>query len=140
MSTGYPKSALIYNDWLTLSGIPAAAHEYRLGNRSALDWVIDQHRVERSKTDPDEILSDPNRRDDEEYIVRLVGHVITVGVETMKIVQALPALEADEPKTGISAGDYATQAELDAAHVYLAEDNPAPEENDDQIEAGSATR
>ena len=37
------KSALKVNDSLTLSGIPAEAFEYRLGNRSALDWVIDQY-------------------------------------------------------------------------------------------------
>ena len=39
------------------------------------------------------ITSDPNRKDDEEYIVRLIGQVITVSVETVKIVTALPALK-----------------------------------------------
>ena len=37
------------------------------------------------------IRSDPNRADDPEYIVRLVGQVVRVSVETMKIVDALPA-------------------------------------------------
>lgn len=92
MKLSKDKSALIYNDWLTLEGIPAAAHDYRLGNRSALDWVIDQYRVERDAAS--EITSDPNRADDEEYIVRLIGQVVTVSVETVKIVDALPALEA----------------------------------------------
>lgn len=78
---------------MTFTGIPAEAHTYRLGNRSALDWVIDQYRVERDKDDPDTILSDPNRADDEEYIVRLIGQVITVSVETVKLVKSLPALE-----------------------------------------------
>ena len=32
---------VIYNNWLALDGIPPEAHEYRLGNRSALAWVID---------------------------------------------------------------------------------------------------
>lgn len=35
------KTQIIYNDFLTLAGIPPEAHEYRLGNRSALDWIVD---------------------------------------------------------------------------------------------------
>ena len=71
--------------------LPAVVHTYRLGNRSALDWGIDQYRVERDAAG--EITSDPNRGDDEEYIVRLIGQVITVSVETMALVESLPALE-----------------------------------------------
>ncbi len=119
MKLSKDKTALIYNDWLTLEGIPAAAHTYRLGNRSALDWIIDQYQVERAKEDADKILSDPNRADDEEYIVRLVGQVVTVSVETMKLVAALPSLG-----DGKSAAGY-TQAEMDAAHHYTIEEEPA---------------
>jgi len=115
------KTALVYNDWLTLTGIPAAAHSYRLGNRSALDWVVDQYRVECAKENPDEVSSDPNRADDEEYIVRLIGQVVTVSVETMKLVAALPELGGG---TVLSAGDYVTQAEADAAHHYMVEEVP----------------
>jgi predicted helicase len=39
------KTTLIYNDLITLSGIPPETYEYRLGNRSALEWVIDQYQV-----------------------------------------------------------------------------------------------
>lgn len=116
MKLSKDKRALIYNDWLTLEGLPAEAHDYRLGNRSALDWIVDQYQVERSKENPDEILSDPNRADDEEYIVRLIGQVVTVSVETMKLVRALPPLETGDGKPGY------TQADLDAAHVYVAEE------------------
>ncbi len=118
MKLSKDKSALIYNDWLTLDGIPTAAHDYRLGNRSALDWVIDQYRVERAKDNPDEITSDPNRADDEEYIVRLAGQVITVSVETVKLVNSLPPLGDGLPAFGY------TQADLDSAHTYVAEDGP----------------
>jgi predicted helicase len=45
MALSKDKSQLRYNEFLTLSGIPAEAHEYRLGNRSALEWVVDQYRV-----------------------------------------------------------------------------------------------
>src|ERR1700733_7969044 len=43
------KSAVIYNDFLTLSGIPPEVFAYKLGNRSALEWVIDQYRVTRDE-------------------------------------------------------------------------------------------
>ena len=81
------KSAIIVNDSLTLSGIPQDCFQYRLGNRSALDWVIDQYQVSEDKRSG--IVSDPNNLDDEEYIVRLVGKVITVSVETVRLVNEL---------------------------------------------------
>jgi predicted helicase len=81
------KTAIIVNESLTLSGIPPESFQYRLGNRSALDWIIDQYQV---KTDQRSgIVSDPNNLDDPEYIVRLVGKVITVSVETVKLVDDL---------------------------------------------------
>ena len=82
------KSAIIYNDFLTLAGIPPEVFDYKLGNRSALEWVIDQYRA--SKDDHGNITSDPNRLDDEEYIVRLIGQVISVSLETQKLVNSLP--------------------------------------------------
>ena len=85
------KTALIYNNFLTLDGIPPEVFDYRLGNRSALEWVIDQYQV---STDPRSgITNDPNRPDDPQYIVRLLGQVITVSLETLKIIQTLPDLE-----------------------------------------------
>jgi predicted helicase len=83
-------NAVIYNDSLTLRGVPSECFNYRLGNRSALEWLIDQYQVStnaRSGT-----TSDPNRVDDEQYIVRLVKQVITVSLETLKLVAALPPL------------------------------------------------
>ena len=88
------KRSLRYNDFLTLDGIPAEAFEYRLGNRSALEWVIDQYQVTTDKRSG--ITNDPNRADDPSYIVRLVGQVVTVSVETQRIVRALPALGVEE--------------------------------------------
>ena len=84
------KSAIIYNDFLTLSGIPPEVFDYKLGNRSALEWVIDQYRVTRDEQG--KIASDPNRLDDEEYIVRLIGQVITVSLETQTLVGSLPPI------------------------------------------------
>jgi len=78
------------NDSLTLSGIPPEAFDYRLGNRSALEWVIDQYQVTEDKRSG--IRSDPNRAEDPEYVVRLVGQVIRVSLDTQRIVRALPAI------------------------------------------------
>ena len=88
------KTELKVNDSLTLSGIPAEAQEYRLGNRSALEWVIDQYQYTPANTNAKKsgIVSDPNRADDPEYIVRLVGQVIQVSLQTTRIVKALPPL------------------------------------------------
>jgi len=86
--TARPTLSIIYNDFLTLSGIPPEVFDYKLGNRSALEWVIDQYRVTRDEKG--NIASDPNRMDDEEYIVRLIGQVVSVSLETQKLVSSLP--------------------------------------------------
>lgn len=88
------KTQIRYNDFLTLGGVPAAAFDYRLGNRSALEWVIDQYQVKTDRRSG--ITNDPNRPDDPQYIVRLLGQVITVSLETMAIVNGLPAWEIVE--------------------------------------------
>jgi predicted helicase len=77
-------------DFLTLDGIPPETFEYRLGNRSALEWVIDQYQVSIDKRSG--ITNDPNRPDAPEYIVRLLAQVITVSLETVTVVKGLPPL------------------------------------------------
>nr|WP_207229497.1 type ISP restriction/modification enzyme [Ktedonosporobacter rubrisoli] len=81
------KRDVVVNESLRLGPLPPECFEYRLGNRSALDWVIDQYQVSKDKRSG--IESDPNRVDDEEYIVRLVCRVVTVSVETVKLVNEL---------------------------------------------------
>ena len=88
------KTQIVYNDFLTLDGIPPKALAYRLGNRSALEWIIDQYRVKEDKRSG--IIKDPNREDDPQYIVKLIGKVITVSLETVKIVEGLPKLGIPE--------------------------------------------
>jgi predicted helicase len=87
------KLRLTVNKSLTLSGIPPEAFDYRLGNRSALERVIDEYQVSTDKRSG--ITSDPNRDDDPQYIVRLVGQVIRVSVETVEIVNSLPAYASE---------------------------------------------
>jgi len=89
MKLSKDKASLWVNDSLTLAGIPPEAFEYRLGNRSALEWVIDQYRV--TEDGRSGIRSDPNRPDDPEYVAKLVARVVAVSVETVRIVKGLPA-------------------------------------------------
>ena len=88
MKLSKDKTSLKVNPSLTLAGIPPEVFQYRLGHRSALDWVIDQYQVSEDKRSG--IKSDPNRADDEEYIVRLVGQVVQVSLDTVRIVKELP--------------------------------------------------
>ena len=88
------KTSLIVHPLLTLEGIPPQVFDYRLGNRSALEWVIDQYQVATDKRSG--VRSDPNRPDDPQYIVRLVGQVIRVSLETVRLVNSLPERYAPE--------------------------------------------
>ena len=90
MKLSKDKTQLKYNDYLTLDGIPSKAYDYQLGNRSALEWVIDQYRVKTDKRSG--IDNDPNRDDDPQYIIRLIRKVITVSLETVEIVENLPEI------------------------------------------------
>ncbi len=90
MKLSKDKTQLVYNDFLTIDGIPAEAFDYRLGTRSALEWVIDQYRVKTDKRSG--IVNDPNRADAPRYIVDLIGRVISVSLKTVEIVKGLPSL------------------------------------------------
>jgi predicted helicase len=91
MALSRDKTQIVYNDFLTLSGIPPEIFEYRLGNRSALEWVIDQYQVSTDKRSG--LVKDPNKLDDPQYIVRLIGKIITISLETVKIIISLPELQ-----------------------------------------------
>ena len=86
MKLSADRGSLKVNDSLTLAAIPPETFEYRLGSRSALEWVIDQYQVKGE--------SDPNREDDPGYIVRLVGQVVRVSMETVRLVRSLPDYRA----------------------------------------------
>ncbi len=93
MTLSRDKTQLKVNDVLTLDGIPPEVYEYQLGNRSALDWIIDRYRVRRDARSG--ISSDPNDPADPEAIVRLVKQIITVSLDTVRIVRALPGLRVE---------------------------------------------
>jgi predicted helicase len=94
------KSTVIYNPRITITGIPLEAYDYVVNGKPALEWVMERQCV---KTDAASgIVNDANRYANETvgdpaYPFNLFCRVITVSLETMKIVRALPALDILEP-------------------------------------------
>ena len=90
MKLSKDKTQLKYNDFLTLDSIPAEAYAYRLGTRSALEWVMDRYCVKVDKRSG--IVNDANRADAPRYIVELIARVINVSLKTVEVVKNLPSL------------------------------------------------
>ena len=90
MKLSTDKTQILYNEFLTLDGIPANALKYKLGNYSALEWIINQYRIKTDKRSG--ITNNPNRQDDPQYIVKLIKKIITISLETVTIVEELPEL------------------------------------------------
>ena len=92
------KTTLTYNDHITLTGIPLEAYDYVVNGKSALDWVVERQCF---KTDKDSgIVNDANAwaietMKNPKYPLELFQRVITVSLETMKIVKGLPNLNLD---------------------------------------------
>ena len=78
----------------TLSGIPPQAFDYRLGNRSGLDWILDQHK-EKTPKDPTirEKFNTYRFADYKEKVIDLIARVTRVSVETVAIVEAMRTVE-----------------------------------------------
>ena len=79
-----------------MTDIPLEAYDYVVNGKPALEWVMERQTV---KTDKDSgIVNDANRYavetvGDPAYPLKLFQRVITVSLETMKIVRSLPALD-----------------------------------------------
>ncbi len=92
-------STVLYNHKITVSGIPLAAYDYVVNGKPALDWVLERQCV---KTDKDSgIVNDANdwaieTMHNPRYPLELLLRVITVSLETMKVVRGLPGLEISE--------------------------------------------
>lgn len=86
-----PETGVIVIDEDTqLTGVPKEAWEYRLGNRSAIDWVLDQHK-EKTPRDPTirEKFNTYRFADYKESCIALLGRVVAVSVETVAITGAM---------------------------------------------------
>ncbi len=89
------KGVVVLDADTQLSGIPTDAWRYRLGNRSAIDWVLDQHK-EKTPKDPTirEKFNTYRFADYKETVVDLLARVVTVSVQTVAITDAMSALPA----------------------------------------------
>lgn len=92
------KSTVMYNDRITMQNIPLEAYDYVVSGKPALKWVMDQQCVKTDKKSgitndandyANEVIQDPA------YPLELFQRVITVSLETMKIVGSLPQLDID---------------------------------------------
>lgn len=88
------KNKILIDTLTTLEKIPKIAWEYRLGNRSALEWVLDQYKEKkpRDKTIAEK-FNTYSFADYKETVIDLLQKVCTVSVETMKIIQAMETIK-----------------------------------------------
>jgi len=92
------KTTVIYNSNITITNIPLEAYDYVVNGKAALDWVMERQCVKVDKASG--IVNDANRyaietMGDPAYPLKLFQRVITISLETMAIVRALPKLEID---------------------------------------------
>jgi predicted helicase len=89
------KSSIIYNNYIKISGIPLGAYDYVLNGKSAIEWILERYQVKIDektgiKNDPNDWAREHNQP---RYILDLILRVITVSLETMRIVRSLPRLD-----------------------------------------------
>lgn len=92
------KTKIHYNQHITVEGIPLEAYDYVVNGKSAIEWIMERYAVAVNKDSG--IRNDPNdwaaEHNDEKYILNLLLRIITVSLETMKIVYTLPKLKFEE--------------------------------------------
>lgn len=96
------RTSIVYNEHVTVPGIPEEAQEYLLGSRSALDWLLDRYQVKTDKAsgivnDPNDWMAEgagggPTAPPQPLYLLDLIARVTTVSVRTQQIVTNLPPL------------------------------------------------
>lgn len=94
----WDRSTIRYNEDITLSGIPDEAYEYLLGSRSAIEWILERYQMKTDRASG--IVNDPNAWGEEHgnpsYILDLLRSIVTVSVDTVRIVKSLPPLHIAE--------------------------------------------
>ena len=89
------KSKIFYNNQITIEDIPSEAYDYVVNGKSALEWIMERYQV--TTDGKSGIVNNPNdwgkEHGDEKYIFNLVLRIITVSIETLKIVNSLPKLK-----------------------------------------------
>lgn len=82
---------IIIDSQTSLTGIPPSAWEYKLGNRSAIEWILDQYK---EKTPQDATIREKFNAykfaDYKEQVIDLLERVTNVSVRTMEIINSMP--------------------------------------------------
>lgn len=90
------RTRIVYNRWISLSGIPLEAYDYEINGKPALLWAMEGQGIKEYGTEgltndanlwASEVMNDPA------YPLKLLRRVITLSLETRKIVRALPFIE-----------------------------------------------
>lgn len=89
------RSAIVYNNDITIKNIPEKAYDYMVNGRSAIEWIMDQYQVKTDKKSG--ITDDPNDYStDEKYIFNLLLRIINVSMQTVDLINSLPKFEVEE--------------------------------------------
>jgi predicted helicase len=111
----WDKTRIIYNSHVMISKIPPEAYEYVVNGKPAIEWVMERYQFTRDKDSG--IVNDPNdwckEHKQPRYIIDLVARVVRVSMETMKIVNTLPAL--NERMDGAVSGAVSLRSVVDRA-------------------------
>lgn len=104
-------SRIIYNDYIILKDIPVEAYDYVVNGKSAIAWVMERQSQNTNSLSPggrsSQIVNDANRfavetMKDPAYPLRLLAKVITVSMETIKIVNGLVDIDFSDNPTSHS--------------------------------------
>jgi predicted helicase len=91
------KGIIEIDEQTTLSGVPKEAWEYKLGNRSALEWILDQYKETKPKDKTIAERFDTYRfADYKERVIDLLQRVCTVSVETVKIMREMERAQQEK--------------------------------------------
>jgi predicted helicase len=95
---------IILDTETTLTGIPPIAWDYKLGNRSAIEWVLDQHK-EKTPKDPTirELFNTYRFIDYKDHVIDLLDRVCTVSVRTMQLIAQMPDTSQHQPQKNTKA-------------------------------------
>lgn len=89
---GRDKTQIVVNRHLTLAGIPLEAYEFKVQGKSPIEWLMSRYVL---KPDKDSgLINDPNEyTDDPKYLVEMLKRVISVSMDSLEPIDALPKLE-----------------------------------------------
>jgi predicted helicase len=91
------KSVIVYNEYITLHGIPLEAYEYVVNGKSAIDWIVERYQVSIERKSG--IASDPNKwleeQDNPRYILDLIKSIVRLSMETLSIINSMPTFNKE---------------------------------------------